>query len=491
MSAPLPLLYSFRGAALMVGLIGAWRLMILAGADLNLSFDEAQYWVWSQSLEFGYFSKPPFVAWVIALTTGLFGEGETAIKLGALLANLGVSLTLYVLARRLYGEREGFWAAVVFATLPAVSLSSMVVSVDPFLLLFWGLALVCLHKALEEEDRLAWWVGLGLALGFGLLAKYAMGFFLLGFLVFTIWSPERIVLWRHKGTWLALGVAAAIIAPNVAWNAAHGFITFAHTKANANLGGSLFHPDKGLEFIGGQFAVFGPLLFATLAWLILRTRREVKGEREKFLLSFILPVLLPMVVQAFLSRANPNWAAPIYVAATVLVVGWLVAKGRWWVIRVSVILHLALAAAVYNIETLAPLAGVELTAKTDLLKRTRGWDQVAAGVEAFVRENPEAKLLFDARKVMAPLLYYIHPHPLDAAMWNQDVVPTNHFEMFMDIKDRVGESFLLITEEPNANHIAPWFESVEQLDRLRVTMYARPEDDLNIRIFRAVNFKGY
>ena len=42
--------------------ISAWRIVVLFGQAPNLSFDEAQYWAWSQDFAFGYYSKPPLVA---------------------------------------------------------------------------------------------------------------------------------------------------------------------------------------------------------------------------------------------------------------------------------------------------------------------------------------------------------------------------------------------------------------------------------------------
>ena len=37
------------------------------GIRAELYPDEAQYWLWSRTLDFGYFSKPPMVAWTIRL----------------------------------------------------------------------------------------------------------------------------------------------------------------------------------------------------------------------------------------------------------------------------------------------------------------------------------------------------------------------------------------------------------------------------------------
>jgi 4-amino-4-deoxy-L-arabinose transferase-like glycosyltransferase len=52
------------------------RLIFLYLSPLGLHGDEAQYWVWSKNLDWGYYSKPPFVALIISITTSVFGRSE-------------------------------------------------------------------------------------------------------------------------------------------------------------------------------------------------------------------------------------------------------------------------------------------------------------------------------------------------------------------------------------------------------------------------------
>src|ERR1700748_1112024 len=61
----------------------AARLVGLKYSVVDLFFDEAQYWAWSRELAFGYFSKPPLLAWAIALTDPICGSGEPCVRLGA------------------------------------------------------------------------------------------------------------------------------------------------------------------------------------------------------------------------------------------------------------------------------------------------------------------------------------------------------------------------------------------------------------------------
>ena len=36
---------------------------------LEPSVDEAQYWLWGQTPQLGYYSKPPLIAWILAVTS--------------------------------------------------------------------------------------------------------------------------------------------------------------------------------------------------------------------------------------------------------------------------------------------------------------------------------------------------------------------------------------------------------------------------------------
>ena len=115
-----------------------FRILVVASSPFPLFFDEAQYWIWAQDLAFGYYSKPPVIAWVIAGTTALCGDGEGCVRVSAPLFHGGTSMLVFLLARALYNSRAGFWAAGSFTLLPGISLSSMIVSTDIYLLFFWA-----------------------------------------------------------------------------------------------------------------------------------------------------------------------------------------------------------------------------------------------------------------------------------------------------------------------------------------------------------------
>lgn len=50
------------------------RIWAAAGWPIPFSVDEAQYLVWSRDLQMGYYSKPPFVAWILSTATQVCGS---------------------------------------------------------------------------------------------------------------------------------------------------------------------------------------------------------------------------------------------------------------------------------------------------------------------------------------------------------------------------------------------------------------------------------
>ena len=64
----------------------------------NLFGDEAQYWLWSKDLDFGYFSKPPLLSWFIFLFCFLFGDSFFVIKIIPVFFYVLNSYLIYLIA---------------------------------------------------------------------------------------------------------------------------------------------------------------------------------------------------------------------------------------------------------------------------------------------------------------------------------------------------------------------------------------------------------
>jgi 4-amino-4-deoxy-L-arabinose transferase-like glycosyltransferase len=260
---------SFWTAVLIVAALTIVRLVALRFSTVDLFFDESQYWAWSRELALGYFSKPPLLAWLIAAAEHLCGPSEACIRAPAPLMNLTISLFAYATGRALYDERTGFWAAMLAAFGTGSVFSARIVSTDVPLVLFFALALFAYARLLRKPDC-RWALVLGLAIGAGLLAKYAMVYFLPGLVLAAAFDKRARALLARPELWLALASALIVVSPNILWNAANGFLTFRH--AGGNISGEPIEPSvmRPLEFLAAQFAVFGPAVFGVAIALLAR-----------------------------------------------------------------------------------------------------------------------------------------------------------------------------------------------------------------------------
>ncbi|MGE0764870.1 MAG: ArnT family glycosyltransferase [Hyphomicrobiaceae bacterium] len=475
-------------AAALFGLL-AVRLVALALNNTDLFFDEAQYWTWSREPSFGYYSKPPLIAALIGAARAVCGDSTFCVRLAAPLLHTFTAGMVYFIGRRLYDGRVGLWAGVTFATLPGVTLSSGIISTDVPLLAAWALALLGLIGLEQERDGWAPALALGLGLGLGLNAKYAMAFFPASLAVWFLVTPSARGLLRDPRLWAGLALGVVLIAPNLAWNAAHKFATFAHTADNAKWGGQLLKIGKGFEFMASQAAVFGPILLGGLALGFYRGWREGFSPADRLLVCFIAPVLAVITAQAFISRAHANWAATAYVAGSILVPAILLRLGldRW--LKASLALHLAIMVVLVAGTTLA--GRVKLPLGGDPFERTLGWKELGARTEAMLAEaratgSPYAAVIADERAVTAELLYYMRHDETPIKAWLSGPRPLDHYEMTRPFQAKTKGPVLLVSVRADAQRITSNFARANEVRREDVPAgFGKP------RHVRFIKLEGY
>jgi Dolichyl-phosphate-mannose-protein mannosyltransferase len=484
----------FRWALWSVFVITMARLVWLTLDRTDLYPDEAQYWVWAQHLDWGYYSKPPMVAWLIAVSTRLFGDTGPAVRIFSPLLHFATAMTIYSCAKQLYDLRTAYWSAMTYAALPGVTVSATIMSTDAPLLLCWAVALLAFVRVRASGDR-RWWLVVGIAIGLGLLSKYAMAYWLLCAVIFLgLWPEER----RHMPMLLgATALGLIIYAPNFLWNFTNDFVSYRHTEANASLGGPLIHPRHLLEFFGSQFGVFGPLLFGALVAMMVLAGRTLSDRRAQLLTCFTLPPLVLMLVLSLVSRAQANWAAPSYVAATILVVAWLLAMGRRIIITVSLALHLVAALLVaVGLRNIAAVAGVNLPVQYDPLHRLQGWRTLGRAISAELARHPGAILMADNRELLSALMFYVEPHPLNALEWDPNGIH-DQFELSQQPAFDVGADFLLVSQNPqNIGPILARFKEVGPPETTTIFIgrsgaVASPAEQRHYSVYYLKGFKGF
>lgn len=483
---------AWRLTLVLVGVLTVLRVVALFVTPLELYPDEAQYWLWSRHLDFGYFSKPPVIAWLIWATTRIGGDAEAWLRIGSPLINAGTALVISRIATRLYGPRDGVngntaWiglaAAAVFILMPGIQLSSVLITTDTPLLFFLALMIWACVALPDASPRVRIWVaaGMGAALGMAFLSKYAAIYALASLAAHLFLSREARRAWTPVMA-IAFFVALFVVfAPNMLWNYQHHFSTLEHTAANANWkAGKLFDPMELVQFVGSQFGVFGPVPFGVLGGgAILLAIRKRLAAADIMLLCFALPPLLTVAAQAFVSRANANWAGAAYVAGSVLVAAWLLRwEARRWLIG-GLALQ-AVLAALFLTWVINPRTA-EAMGVANSFKRARGWDQTVQAIIERAREEQALRggvtaVAVDDRFLYNVAAYYGRdyfgtPTAPPLKMWVHEIAPRNQAEAEAPLDAALGRRALIASLEGTYRaKIKQDFKATSDLQIVRVRL---------------------
>lgn len=377
------------------------RLLYAIFYPMDLAGDEAYYWEWSRRLDWGYFSKPPGIAWLMAVATAIGGSHTVTIRVTAALIGVGSAILFRQLARSLFGSRVGFLAVLIALATPANVLLNLMLTIDAPLVLCWSAALWC-HWRWVNGGGGRFLIGLTAAIGCGLLSKQMMLVFPVLAIAHLATSSVHRKRLRAPGFWIAIIASLACLLPPVWWNARHDWVTFHHT------GGQIAadSDDRAfglsfLEFLGTQAGVLSPLLwfftmFAAFAGL---WRFRALDEAGRFLVIFSAPALIVMLLMALRQSMLPNWAAVYYIAGLLLAAGWL--NGSLPALRLpekwrrpgatitALALGFLMVATGYLLPPLVESLGFSGDQKLDPMRRLRGHSQVAAEAAEFIKKAPQ------------------------------------------------------------------------------------------------------
>jgi 4-amino-4-deoxy-L-arabinose transferase-like glycosyltransferase len=471
--------------AVCLGALLAMRLIALHASAIDFVTDEAQYWTWSRDLDFGYFSKPPLIAWLIRATGDICGQSEACIRSASPVLYTLASLMIFATGRALFDTRVGFWSAILFATAPGVSYSSQLMTTDVPLILMWTVMLY-FWVMLVKRKSMGFAILLGVAIGVGLLAKQAMIYAILCAGCHAAVSREaREALKGGRGL-VAIVIALALFSPNIVWNAQNDFPTAKHTGANIGWQYPYVHPINLLAYVIAQFGVFGPILLVVLLRASYREIREPRDQRKILLLSFSLPVLALLVVQALLSRANGNWSATAYPAATIFVAAVLLEFDRRVLLTISLALRLVVAVMI----AAAPAFARQWPVFEQLrfLRQTLGWEEVAGAVRTKLAEEHYGALLVLTRDMAAEMLYYLRDSETPLYVWMRHETPHNHFEMTRPFTASAPEPILFAGFRECPEAITQNFSEVTKLAPVRARI--GKEDVRTVYFCRLAGYRG-
>lgn len=470
------LLFPYPAFWLIAG-ITAIHLIAMATNTYSLTFDEAQYWAWSHHLDWGYYSKPPVIAWLIALSTSIFGHSALGVKLCAPLLHALTAWCIYGIACKFrLGKHTAAWSALLYFSMPAVLFSSVFFSTDVPMLFFWAVSLYAYLHILDNPKNIPWWSMLTLTCGLGLLSKYTMVLFGLSACIHLLSRPDkRAILWSLPCI-MALAGVILIISPHIYWNAAHDFVTMGHTSDNVFSKETAFYPLDTLGFILSQLAVAGPVIGIALIPALANLKKSA-------LCFFTLPTLIIGIVVSFFSGAQAHWVAPAYISGTLLAVHWLILTKRIIWLKIALFLHISCLIIIYTAPTFFPAYAID---NNHHLK----WNALREPVQQAIDNYPDAIVASDERKLTASLTYTLRTNsgtPYPVQKWNPSGNVYDYFDMATDITQYIGKDIILVTRNKSIEPYLPFASHVSFI----TTNYAYNNRNAEVTIIYLQGFKGY
>lgn len=375
-------------------LVGLTLLRLALAAILPLTPDEAYYFAWSRHIQPGYLDHPPMVALWIKIGTQIFGHNPLGIRfLGPVSAAIG-SWFMYDAGNRLLpGRAFGLGAASLFNATLMLGAGCVLMTPDIPLIFFWVLGIWALARLLETGDP-RWWLLAGGCAGLMLCSKYTAVLFMAAAGLWALTSPQ---IRRHLRTvwpWLGILLAGLLFAPDIFWNATHGWASY--LKQGGRVDG--FDPARALQFfgelVGGQALLCTPVIACLVVCGIWRLRRDKSPGARLLLWLTLLPALV-LLEHVLTNRVESNWPAILYpsacLAAATIATKWL---------RPALLVGFAMTALVY-MQSLTGFIPIPANRDTTALQMA-GWSTLAQQAAAL---HP-AFLTADTYAVASELAFY-------------------------------------------------------------------------------------
>lgn len=343
--------------------------------------DELYYVVAGRRLALGYVDFPPVTPVVARVAQAVFGMSLVGLRLPALAAGIGVVLLTSAMAKHLGGTPRAQWLAALTITAAGFFLgASGLFQTVSFDVLAWALALYAFVRLLTSGQR-TWWLGIGAAVGAGMMTKFTMPALVAGIGAATVLTPLRRDL-RTPWPWLGALVAVALALPNLAWQVAHGWPSIDFLRGqNARIRSANPTP----KYLTDQLLLLGPFPLVVCG---AGARRLWRDLRLRALVWTVAAVELAYLV----TRGKgyyPMDVFPVLIAAgAVTVAGWPWTRFRTVVVGliVSGLIELPFTLPVLPEHTMLQL---RLDKVRDDFSAELGWHQVVATIAQAYATIPE------------------------------------------------------------------------------------------------------
>jgi hypothetical protein len=281
----------------------------------------------------------------------------------------------------------------------------------------------------------------------------------------------RLLQSNEPGPYVACVVATIVFLPVLLWNREHGWISFVfqlrHGLAKPE-GSALVAAWKHEgDFWGGQAGLASPILFIMMGIALWRARR---GDDVQYVLAVVALISFGFFIySAIRQRVEPNWPAPAYIPAIVLLATtpWGTAGRKW--LRAGIVFAAVMSAVIY-VQGIVPL--LPIPARKDPIGRAFGWRELGVAADSTATATRSGTgaptwLGGDRYQEASELAFHAPSHPATFATNLSGRV--NQYDLWPRFPDRAkpGDNLVLALDESSGPHdvvraLMPYFSAVRR-----------------------------
>jgi 4-amino-4-deoxy-L-arabinose transferase-like glycosyltransferase len=364
-----------RSVWIVVGVVVVFHLA--TAAIYSYHRDELYYLASGRRLAWGYVDQPPLTPFLYRISDVVFGSSLLGLRVIPAFLHGGLVLMTALLARELGGDaRAQIAAAIAAAVAPMLlTIGHFLTTVTPEVVLWCAITLFVIRLLNGGDPR--WWLAVGALVGLGFVDKWTTGFLVVGLAVGLLLVPERTVL---RTPWLLAGIVVALViwAPNLIWQAQHGWPQFEVARGLRNPSEAWFTAPGAIVLAGAAIILAVPGLW----WLV---RSPDASPYRALAIAFGV-----IVVAVTLSQGKPYYAGsftPVLfaagaTAAVTTSTGWLTAMVVWGVLSAP------LAMPLLPVATAEPIRHVNKE-----VAEMVGWPELVDTVDHVYQQHPDATIL--------------------------------------------------------------------------------------------------
>lgn len=371
----------------------------------TLGNDEVYYTTYALHPALSYFDHPPFVGYLIWLST--FGlsvfHSEFFVRLGSLLLGTFNLYLAYRIGIQLKDKLTGIIATVFLA---ASFYSSIIVGTfilpDTPQSSFWLLSILLFVQFINSGNKNYRLLLLfGVTTGLALLSKYHAVYLWLGAGLYFLFYDRKALL--NIRLWISVLISGLMFLPVIIWNLTSEYSGLAYHLSR--VGNSAFRPSLHYFFpeFFGEIFYNNPFNFYVIAMsliLVFKLRKTYLNDPKiGFLLSTSLPLILTVLLMSFFNRTLAHWSGPSYFALILLATYVLQTKDPDFkksilirtMIYAQAFFFLVVAVALFQVQTGILMGNTKLPdnklGKDDFTIDLGVWHEIAAGIKSEINKE--------------------------------------------------------------------------------------------------------